>query len=116
MQRTAVITLVATVAIAALAAVNGFIAIDLDKLSGGEVGTLFLTLIFTALVIERAVEVYINNRFTATELSLNKDIRLVVTSTTSQTLLLPCLSILQHEEDCLQHQLHCLDLHQNPEM
>ncbi len=48
---------------AGVAAWLGFVEVSLQKLETGEIGTLLLTAIFVALVIERAVEVYCNNRF-----------------------------------------------------
>ena len=52
-----------TAVVAFLAARYGFVPIDLQQLTAERLGTLFLTLIFAALVIERAVEVYVNNVF-----------------------------------------------------
>ena len=48
---------------AGYAAVKGFVGIDLKGLAGGQFGTLMLSIFFVALVIERTVEVYANNRF-----------------------------------------------------
>lgn len=48
---------------AGIAAAAGFVEISLKQLESGDILTLLLTAIFVALVIERAVEVYANNRF-----------------------------------------------------
>ena len=68
--------IVATLIVAAVSAYHGFVEVNLDQLEAAEVGTLFLTLIFVALVIERAVEVYINNRYGVEELQESRGIRL----------------------------------------
>ena len=48
---------------AIIAAALDFIPISLEKLKNADLLTLLLTVIFVALVVERAVEVYANNRF-----------------------------------------------------
>ncbi|MEO1688431.1 MAG: hypothetical protein AAFU61_11050, partial [Pseudomonadota bacterium] len=65
-------SLLLVVFFAVVAAALEFEAFDFDKLSGANVGALFLTAIFTALVIERAVEVFVNTRFGAEEAKLKR--------------------------------------------
>lgn len=62
MSRLSVLTL-AIVVLASFLVADQFIEIGLEQLGSGDVGRLLLTVIFAALVIERAVEVYINNVF-----------------------------------------------------
>lgn len=69
------IAIVLTIAVAGYAASRGFIEISLRGLESAEIGTVFLTLIFTALVIERAVEVYVNNRYDPEEMEIQRAIR-----------------------------------------
>lgn len=64
-----------TVVAAFVAARFEFKELSLSGLDGADLGTLFLTLIFTALVIERAVEVYISNRYDPEEMTIQRDIR-----------------------------------------
>ncbi len=75
MDRIHSFTLALTIAAAALATWFGFRAINLSGLAGADIGTLFLTLIFTALVIERAVEVVANNRFMDLERIAAREVR-----------------------------------------
>ena len=69
------IAIVLTIIVAGYAASQGFIEISLRGLESAEIGTVFLTLIFTALVIERAVEVYANNRYDPEEMEIQRAIR-----------------------------------------
>lgn len=55
-------------------ALAGFGNVNLTKLSIDEVGRLFLTALFAALVIERAVEVWINYRFDPVKRDLQKGV------------------------------------------
>ncbi|MEM6624028.1 MAG: hypothetical protein AAF674_17535 [Pseudomonadota bacterium] len=64
------------VALAWGTAMLNFQFIDLEKLKAADLGELFLTLIFTALVIERAVEVLANNLYGTQELEQSRDLRL----------------------------------------
>jgi len=75
MDRIHSFTLVLTIAAAIFATWFGFRAINLSGLAGADIGTLFLTLIFTALVIERAVEVVANNRFMDLERKAAREVR-----------------------------------------
>lgn len=54
---------IGVVAGAVFAATMDFIPISLEQLENADLLTLLLTVIFVSLVIERAVEVYANNRF-----------------------------------------------------
>ena len=56
-------TLVLVFVVALFVANSQFVEVSLEKLTAGDIGTLLMTLIFTALIIERAVEVYINNAY-----------------------------------------------------
>ena len=69
------LAVVFTVVVAAVAANQGFIEVSLRRLAGEEIGVLFLTLVFTALVIERAVEVFVNNRYDPEEARIQRGIR-----------------------------------------
>lgn len=62
--------LVAAVAVGVLAAARGYVPLDAGALATADLGTLFLTLIFGALVIERAVEVFAGNLFDPEEARL----------------------------------------------
>jgi len=64
-----------TIVVAGYAARQGFIEISLRPLESADLGTVFLTLIFTALVIERAVEVFVNNRYDPEEMQIERGIR-----------------------------------------
>ncbi|MEM0987757.1 MAG: hypothetical protein AAGK00_02680 [Pseudomonadota bacterium] len=64
------------VALAWGTAMLNFQIIDLEKLKAADLGELFLTLIFTALVIERAVEVLANNLYGTQELQESHRLRL----------------------------------------
>ena len=54
---------VALLVLAILATVFGFKEVQISSTSLDEIGTLLLTLILVALVIERAVEVYVSKRY-----------------------------------------------------
>ena len=56
--------------VAIFVAERGFFEVSLSQLNPTDIGTLLATVIFTALVIERAVEVYVKNAYGAAELSL----------------------------------------------
>ena len=60
----------ASVAVGISAAMRGFVPLDPGAPSTADIGTLFLTLVFAALVIERAVEVYVGNVFDPQEARL----------------------------------------------
>lgn len=62
-QWTSVGILVLVLILATLAATNGFVGLRLDQVSPAAVGKVLVTLVFVALVIERAVEVYVANTF-----------------------------------------------------
>lgn len=64
-----------TVVAAFVAARFEFKELSLRGLETAELGTLFLALMFTALVIERAVEVYVSNRYDPEEMTIQRDIR-----------------------------------------
>lgn len=64
-----------TVVAAFVAARFEFKELSLRGLEAAELGTLFLALMFTALVIERAVEVYVSNRYDPEEMNIQRDIR-----------------------------------------
>ena len=59
--------LVIVLGVAIVGAAVGFVEVNLAELKVGEIGTLLATVVFAALVIERAVEVYINNAFNPRE-------------------------------------------------
>jgi hypothetical protein len=77
-SRFPVIFLLGTVSLAAVAAWLGFSAISYSTNDVGAVGTQLLNLVFIALVIERAVEVYVSNQFGQEDLRLRRKIRLVL--------------------------------------
>jgi len=64
------LALVATVGLALFAAQGSFSPVSLGELNAGDVGTVFLALVLAALVIERAVEVYVGNVFDGDEARL----------------------------------------------
>lgn len=64
------LALVATVGLALFAADGDFRPVSLGELNAGDVGTVFLALLLAALVIERAVEVYVGNVFDGDEAQL----------------------------------------------
>ncbi len=64
------LAIVATVGLALFAADGAFSPVSLGELNAGDVGTLFLALALAALVIERAVEVYVGNVFDADQARL----------------------------------------------
>ncbi|MEM7472064.1 MAG: hypothetical protein AAF340_11995 [Pseudomonadota bacterium] len=69
------------IAVAAIAAIFlGFSEISLSGLEAQELGTKFLSLIFMALVIERAVEIYVKNRFSEEEAGLKQASRIAATT------------------------------------
>lgn len=63
-------------AMAVIAAFLNFTAIDLLDRSATDIGAQLLTLIFFALVIERAVEIYVNGQFGPPELAARRGIRI----------------------------------------
>lgn len=63
---------VALLVLSILAAVLGFKEVQLSSTSFDEIGTLLLTLILVALVIERAVEVYVSKRYDPEKLRLRR--------------------------------------------
>lgn len=68
---------IALVIIAAvIAAKSGMIALSIKDLTAADIGKHLLMLAFIALVIERAVEVYVNNRFAGAELDDSRNARL----------------------------------------
>ncbi|MEM9584628.1 MAG: hypothetical protein AAGA08_16075 [Pseudomonadota bacterium] len=74
-------TIFLIIAAAILAAVYlEFSEISLTGLGAQDLATKFLSLAFMALVIERAVEIYIKNRFSDEEATLKRDLRLAATS------------------------------------
>ncbi|MCY4337161.1 MAG: hypothetical protein OXC60_21135 [Litoreibacter sp.] len=58
----------------------GFSEISLTGLEATDLGTKFLTLIFMALVIERAVEIYLKNRFSEEESRLKQASRVAASA------------------------------------
>ncbi|MEM6409196.1 MAG: hypothetical protein AAF700_12360 [Pseudomonadota bacterium] len=58
----------------------GFSEISLTGLDATDLGTKFLSLIFIALVIERAVEIYIKNRFSEDEAALKQASRVAASA------------------------------------
>ncbi|MEM6440165.1 MAG: hypothetical protein AAF763_10800 [Pseudomonadota bacterium] len=66
------VAVVATAGAAVYAAASGFLPVDLDRLQAAEIGTLFLSLLFAALVIERAAEVFAGSRFGDAEARLRR--------------------------------------------
>ena len=62
------------------AAAMEFIPLDLEKLENANLVTLLLTIIFVSLVIERAVEVYANNRFDPERAWIRKTISVIETN------------------------------------
>jgi hypothetical protein len=60
--------------LATVAATNGFVGLRLDQVSPAAVGKVLVTLVFVALVIERAVEVYVTNRFEPCKAELRRGI------------------------------------------
>lgn len=64
------------VGVAVWAALSGFSSVDYTTATASSVATQLLSLVFVALVIERAVEVVVNNRYGQEELVANRDIRL----------------------------------------
>ncbi len=62
----------ALVALSVLAAALGFSEIRFSAIALEDIGALFLTLILVALVIERAVEVYVSTRFDAEKLRVRR--------------------------------------------
>ncbi len=73
MSTIAIAGLLALLAAGLIANLLGFTEVGLRGLDGAEVGTLFLTLIFVALVIERAVEVYVALAYGARERELGRE-------------------------------------------
>ena len=73
MSRVSIVAPILVAIVALVAAMNGYLEVSLDQLKSGDIGTLLLTVTFTALVIERAVEVYINNAFDPKETRLTRD-------------------------------------------
>ena len=63
---------VALLVLSTLAAVFGFEEVQFSSNSFEQIGTLFLTLILVALVIERAVEVYVSKRFDPEKLRVRR--------------------------------------------
>ena len=63
---------VALLVLAILATVFGFKEVHISSTSLDEIGTLFLTLILVALVIERAVEVYVSKRYDPQKIGLRR--------------------------------------------
>ena len=63
---------VALLVLSILATVLGFKEVQLSSTSFDEIGTLLLTLILVALVIERAVEVYVSKRYDPEKLRLQR--------------------------------------------
>ena len=61
---------------AMIAAQNGMVALSIKNLTATQIGTQLLMLSFIALVIERAVEVYVNNRFAGEQLDDSRQSRL----------------------------------------
>lgn len=62
----------ALLALSILAAVSGFKEVQFSSNSFEQIGTLLLTLILVALVIERAVEVYVSKRYDPEKLRLRR--------------------------------------------
>lgn len=74
-------TLFLTIGVAVAAAVYlDFSEISLTGLKAQDLGTKFLSLAFMALVIERAVEIYIKNRFSEREAALKQSTKIAATS------------------------------------
>lgn len=74
MRPVSIVALITAVVVSAIVGFAGFVEVNLDRLTAGDIGTVLLTAIFAALVIERAVEVYINNAFDPEEQRLSRDI------------------------------------------
>lgn len=75
-SRVSLVFLAAAVALAVFAASHGFVAVRLDQVSMAAVGKVLVTLAFVALVIERAVEVYVTNTFEPRKARLRRGITL----------------------------------------
>jgi hypothetical protein len=75
-RRNQLIIFLLFIMVAGIAFFSKVVPIDFSKLTSGAVGTQLLTLIFIALVIERAVEVYINNFYMPLSLKASLGIRL----------------------------------------
>ncbi|GEM_PF-2221244 len=70
------VVLFVTVLVAFLAAWNGYIVVNTASVTSADVGAKLLSLIFFALVIERAVEVFISNEYGVDDLRLRRWIRI----------------------------------------
>lgn len=70
------ITAAVLLVIAFFTAQAGFIRVDLGAVTMNELGAEFLSLIFVALVVERAVEVFVNSEFDGRENSSRRPVRL----------------------------------------
>ena len=67
--------LAAAIAAAVYAATKGFTPVQFTANDPATIGNQLLTLIFIALVIERAVEVFVNNLYGADELVVRRPLR-----------------------------------------
>ena len=80
MPSISILTLVLVAIVSLIVADAQFVEIGLERLGGGDIGALLMTVIFTALIIERAVEVYITNAFGPKEDLAGSDIALAARS------------------------------------
>lgn len=62
---------------AVMSAWMGFVEVSLQRLENGDILTLLLTAMFVALVIERAVEVFANNRFDPERARIEMDLTII---------------------------------------
>lgn len=76
MQRSSMLILILVIVFPIVAGASDFVTISLKGLEAGDVGTLLATIVFAALVIERAVEVYINNTYNLEEMRLSKPVEI----------------------------------------